>query len=361
MPYSPIGLSKWDLDTPALLIDLDKLDRNIAEMAARCKTNGVDWRPHTKGHKNPAIAHLCVEAGAIGVTCAKLSEAEVMAAAGIDDILVANEIVGEQKVRRLAGVQRRSSVMCAVDDPFHIHQIGKAAVEAGVSVRVLVDVNTGMNRCGVLPGAPAADLAELAESTDGVTFAGIMGYEGHAMKMPDDEKQAEVERGAGLLRETIEDIQSRGIKVGIVSAGGTGTLSFTPQQEGVTEIQAGGGVLMDTVYRDVLNVPDLECALALIVTVISHATPERAIIDAGRKTMHPAVEFIDQKDIEMGGLSAEHGNLLVGPTADLKVGQKLELTSGYGDDTIFLHNQVYGIRNDRVEVVWDILGRGKLH
>jgi D-serine deaminase-like pyridoxal phosphate-dependent protein len=361
MPYSPIGQSKWDLDTPALLIDLDKLDRNISAMAARCKENGVDWRPHTKGHKNPAIAHLCIEAGAIGVTCAKLSEAEVMAAAGIKDILVANEIVGEQKARRLAGVQRRSSVMCAVDDPFHIKQIGKAAEDAGVSVRVLVDVNVGMNRCGVPPGGPAADLAELAESTAGITFAGIMGYEGHAMKLADKEKKAEVERGSSMLRETIEDIQSRGLKVEIVSGGGTGTLSFTPQQEGVTEIQAGGGVLMDTVYRDVLNVPNLECALGLIVTVISHATPERAIIDAGRKTMHPAVEFVDRDDLEMGGLSAEHGNLKVGPKAKLKVGQKLELTSGYGDDTIFLHNQVYGIRKDRVEVVWDILGRGKLH
>ncbi len=361
MLYSPVGHSKWELDTPALLIDLDKLERNIAAMASRCEENGVDWRPHTKGHKNPAIAHACIEAGAIGVTCAKLGEAEVMAAAGIRDILVANEVVGDQKVRRLAGVQRRSSVMCAVDDPFHIQQIGSAATDAGVSVRVLVDVDVGMNRCGVPPGAPAADLAEQAEATDGIAFAGIMGYEGHAMKLPDNEKKAEVERDSAMLRDTIEDIQSRGLKVGIVSAGGTGTLSFTPQQEGVTEIQAGGGVLMDTVYRDVLNVPHLECALGLLVTVISHATPERAVIDAGRKTMHPAVEFVDQDDVEMGGLSAEHGNLKVGPNANLKVGQKLELTSGYGDDTIFLHNEVYGIRNDHVEVVWDIPGRGKLH
>ena len=361
MPYSPIGQSKWDLDTPALIIDLDKLERNIAAMAARCKESGVDWRPHTKGHKNPAIAHLCVEAGAIGVTCAKLSEAEVMAAAGIKDILVANEIVGEQKVNRLAGIQRRSSVMCAVDDPFQVQQIGMAATEAGVSVRVLVDVNVGMNRCGVLPGAPAADLAEQVDATDGVTLAGLMGYEGHAMSMPNDEKNAECERCVGLLRDTIEDVQSRGLKVAIVSGGGTGTLLFTPQQEGITEIQAGGGVLMDTVYRDRLNVPNLECALGLIVTVISHAAPERAVIDAGRKTMHPAVEFVGQEDIEVRGLSAEHGGLNLGPRANLKVGQKLELTSGYGDDTIFLHNQVYGIRKDRVEVVWDIPGRGKLH
>lgn len=363
MPYSPIGQSKYELDTPALMIDLNLLERNIAEMAGRCKAAGVDWRPHTKGHKTPAIAHKAIEAGAIGVTCAKLGEAEVMVAGGIKDILVANQVVGESKVNRLVNLRRHGDVMVAIDDQAHIDAISKAATKIGVNVRVMIEVNVGMDRCGVEPGEETADLAEAAEAAPGVTYAGIMGYEGHAMHLPDKEKEAECIRCAGLLLKTVAALKSRGLHADIVSAGGTGTLAFTPALDGITEIQAGGGAMMDTFYRHGLHVKTLDQALRMLVTVVSHRGADRAVMDAGRKTFGgPQMpEVVGRPDITVEGLSAEHGKFALDGSGDaIQVGHKLELVSGYSDMTVFLHNQMYGIRNDRVETVWDIQGRGKL-
>ena len=365
MPYSPIGLSKWDLDTPALLLDLDRLENNIKRMAERCRSTGLHWRPHTKGHKTPAIAHKKIAAGAIGITCAKLSEAEVMAAAGIRDILIANQIVGAQKVARLTNLQKQADVMVAVDDPFHIQSISEAAEALGVTVRVLVEVNVDMDRCGVAPGEPALKLARFAEDAPGVLFAGIMGYEGHAMAMPDPEKETACRASVQHLVETRELLEHNDLEVGIISAGGTGTLSFTPDLSGITEIQAGGGVMMDTYYRDNLHVSGFETALTILTTVISRPTADRAVGDAGRKTTSNQIslpEVTGRNGIAVKGLSAEHVIFeLQNPQDTLAIGDRLELISGYSDMTVFLHDQIYGIRSDRVEAVWDILGRGKLH
>jgi D-serine deaminase-like pyridoxal phosphate-dependent protein len=362
MAYSPIGRSKWELDTPALLIDLDKLEKNISTIAARCKGSGLDWRPHTKGHKSPIIVHKCLEAGAIGITCAKLGEAEVMAAAGIRDILIANQIVGKQKIDRLVNLRRLADVMVAVDDPGHIRSIGEAAQAIGVSIRVLIEVNVGMNRSGVEPREPVAELAKLAIETAGITYAGIMGYEGHAMGLPDDKKETECQRCAGLLNDSVSALKAAGLDAPIVSGGGTGTLAFTPDTGGVTEIQAGGGVMMDTYYANRLGARGLDFALTLIASVVSHREPGRAVIDAGRKTVHGDSEMpkaLDE-DIEVVALNAEHGHLRLGKNArDLKLGDKIEMISGYSDMTVFLHDVVYGIRDDRVELVMNIAARGR--
>jgi len=363
MAYSPIGLSKWDLDTPALLIDLDTLEKNIATIAGRCKNSELDWRPHTKGHKSPVIAQKCIAAGAIGVTCAKLGEAEVMAAAGVRDILIANQVVGAQKVARLVNLRRLADVMVSVDDPAHIEAIGTAASAIGVSVRVLIETNVGMNRSGVEPGTPVAELARLAVDTPGVDYTGIMGYEGHAMGMPDDKKEAECQRCVALLRDSVEALTQAGLPCPIVSAGGTGTLAYTPDLPGVTEIQAGGGVMMDTYYKNKLGARDLDYALTLLSTVVSHREPDRAVIDAGRKTVHGDAHMPEALDdgIEISALNAEHGHLKLSKEApDLKVGDKIEMVSGYSDMTVFLHDVMYGIRNDHVEAVLEIAARGRL-
>lgn len=363
MSYSPIGISKWDLDTPALLVDLDLMENNMRLMAERCKSNNLAWRPHSKGHKTPAIAHKQIQAGALGITCAKLGEAEIMAAAGIQDILVANQVVGTQKVTRLAHLQRQASVMVAVDDPYHIQTIAEAAQKAGTEVPILIEVNIGMNRCGIEPGQPALELAQRVEKTTGIRFAGIMGYEGHAMAMPDPEKEKACRKAIALLLETRTLIEKSGLKVDIVSAGGTGTLAFTPELPGITEIQAGGGIFMDTYYANDLNVKGLDQALTILTTVISHRAPERAVADAGRKTTSNQFSMPEVKDragITVTGLSAEHAALKLESSADpIHVGDKLELISGYSDMTVFLHDKLYGIRNDHVEVVWDILARDK--
>jgi D-serine deaminase-like pyridoxal phosphate-dependent protein len=363
MSYSPIGISKWDLDTPALLVDLDIMENNIRLMADRCKSNGLEWRPHSKGHKTPAIAHKQLQAGALGITCAKLGEAEIMAASGIRDILVANQVVGQQKVARLAHLQRQAKVMVAVDDPFHIQSLSDAAQKANTTIPILVEVNIGMDRCGVQPGKPALDLAQQADAAPGVIFAGIMGYEGHAMALPDPEKEKACREAIAHLADTRALIEREGLKVDIVSAGGTGTLAYTPDLSGTTEIQAGGGIFMDTYYTNDLNVKDLSQALTILTTILSHRAPHRAVADAGRKTTSSQFSMPEAKDragITVAGLSAEHALLnLDNPSPAIKVGDKLELISGYSDMTVFLHDRIYGIRNDHVEVVWDILGRDK--
>ena len=364
MSTACIGRSKWDLDTPALLLDLDCLERNIARIAERCRSCSVDWRPHTKGNKTPAIAHKMLDAGAVGITCAKLGEAEVMAAAGIRDILVANQVVGEQKLARLVSLRRQADVMVAIDDAYHVDSLSAAAVAAGVEVRVLVEIEVGMQRCGVAPGEPALELAKRAAAAPGVIFAGVMGYEGHAMIMPDDEKRTACEKASRTLKESRELIEQAGLPVGIVSTGGTGTLAFTPSHAGITEIQAGGGVLLDSFYPTGMNVKGLENALTILTTVVSRPEPERAYVDSGKKTTNGEYHLptvLDREGVRLHTMSAETGYLeLEGAGVPLKIGEKLELISGYSDLTVCLHDVIYGTRDDRVEAAWDIQGRGKL-
>ncbi len=364
MPYSAVGMEKGELDTPALLLDMDRLERNIEKMAARCRACDVAWRPHTKGSKTPAIAHKLIAAGAIGITCAKLGEAEVMAAAGIRDILIANQVVGKGKTARLANLQRQADVMVAVDDSYHIEEISGAAQAAGVNVRVLVELNIGMERCGTAPGEPALELARKAEAAPGIIFAGIMGYEGHTVLMPDEEKEPEVAKAIGLLTETAELIRASGLEVSIVSAGGTGTLSYTPTYPCITEVQAGGGILACVLCEELMLAKGFEHALTILTTVVSRPAPDRGYVDAGRKASNN--EYCLPRVVGRGGitftnLAAEHGYLaLEGAGTSLSVGEKIEFIPGYSDLTVFLYNTLHGVRNGRVEAVWEIQGRGKL-
>ena len=227
-----IGKRKEDLDTPVLLMDLDILEGNIAGMAATMKRSGVSWRPHCKAHKTPAITHLQIAAGAIGVTCGKLAEAEIMAASGIRDILIANLLVTPQKARRLAGLCRLADPIAAVDSPEGAEVLGRAAVEAGVTIRAVPEVDIGMDRVGVDPGLPALNLARRIADTQGLALAGVMGYEGQAMMMENPAEKAEtIRRSVRLLTDTADLIRREGLPVGIVSAGGTGTYHTSRSEE----------------------------------------------------------------------------------------------------------------------------------
>jgi D-serine deaminase-like pyridoxal phosphate-dependent protein len=357
------GLPVQALDTPALVVDLDAMERNIARIAGFLREAGVAWRPHTKGLKVPAIAHRLLQAGAIGITCAKVSEAEVMASAGIPNILVANQVVGEHKMRRLAGLCRWADVMVAVDDAGNVRQIGQIARSAGVSIGVLVEVNVGMNRCGVDPGAPAVDLARLVHGTTGVKLRGLMGWEGHTMAIRDPEARAPAVIAAiGALTATAAQCRAAGLPVEIVSCGGTGTYRQSALQSGVTEVQAGGGVFGDVFYRDAGV--DVEPALTVLATVTSRPAPDRVVTDAGRKAMSADAALpqpVGLRDVRRVRLSAEHGAIELEVPAELpRVGEKIAFTVGYADTTVFLHDYLYGIRGGTVEVVWPVLGRGKL-
>ncbi len=247
-----IGHPIRDLDTPVLLVDLDTLDRNIAKMRQVIMAEaGIGWRPHTKAIKTPAIAHKLLQAGAHGVTCAKLSEAEVMAAAGIRDILIANQVVGPAKIARLVRLLRHADIVVAVDCDAHIKALDAAAQPAGTRLRVVIEVNIAMNRAGVEPGAPVVALARGVASCRGLRFAGLMGWEGGRLaEIPDpDEKRKSIEAAVGLITASAERCRAAGLPVEIVSCGGTGTYWITAKLPGVTEVQAGGGIFCDVHYR----------------------------------------------------------------------------------------------------------------
>ena len=361
----PIGCAKADLDTPALCLDLDIMEANIRAMAEKCQRHGVGWRPHSKGHKLPAIAQAQIAAGAIGVTCAKLAEAEIMAAGGVRDMLIANLIVGPQKVRRLVDVRRIADPIVCIDHLDQAVPISRAMSEAGLRVRVIIEVDIGLKRVGVAPGEATLELAKKLIHLPGIELAGIMGYEGHLLTVPDaDEKAAQIREALSTLVATKELLERSGIGGPIVSCAGTGSYLYAIRQPGITELQAGGLIFMDAYYRHKCHVPDFDYALTVIATIVSRPTPGRAIIDAGRKTMHGDFQppfVLGRDDIRVARLSAEHGELELAPSAqDLRIGDRLELVPGYADLTTVLHNQYDCFRGDRLVDIWPIEARGKL-
>lgn len=360
-----LGSSKQQLDTPALCIDLDALEANIDAMMGHCRRAGVDWRPHSKCHKSPHLAHKLVEAGAIGVTCAKLGEAEVMAAAGIRDLLIANMIVGPLKVARLVELCRIADPIVCVDAFEQAEPMSRALAKAGLSARVILEVDIGLHRVGIAPGEPALELAQRVAALPGLRFAGIMGYEGHTLLVNDrEQKAAQIRESLDWLGSTKELLERNGLKCEIVSAGGTGSFEFAVDHPAVTEIQAGGGIFMDEFYRNCCHVDGLKQSLTVLCTVTSRPAPERAILDAGRKTMNLELQMpkpVNLPGAELMYLSAEHGALkLDASTPPVKIGDRIEFIPGYGDLTTVLHDQFFVFRGDRLEAVWPLVGRGRL-
>ncbi|MGI5915100.1 MAG: DSD1 family PLP-dependent enzyme [Anaerolineae bacterium] len=356
-----IGTSKWDLDTPVLCLDATALERNIRRMGDYFANCTAKLRPHTKTHKSPIIAWMQLRAGAIGVTCAKVGEAEVMAAAGIRDILIANQVMGALKIARLVGLAAYSDVITAVECAEHARELSEAAQARGVALRTIIEVDVGMGRCGVAPGGPALDLARQIEALPGLRFEGMMGYEGHAVMVTDvNERRRVAEEAMARLVETRHLIESHDIPVNIVSAGGTGTYDITGNYPGITEIEAGSYATMDTRYRQVGL--DFEWALTIVARVIS-VHGDRAIIDAGLKTMTPEFGLplvIRPEGWAMTGLSEEHGALERRGGGPLRRGDLVEIVPSHGCTTINLHDAYHVTRNDVLEAVWPIEGRGRV-
>ena len=360
-----IGMHKTELDTPALLIDLDKMEANIQTMAAYFTTVNAMLRPHVKTHKTPIISHKQIAAGAIGVTCAKLGEAEAVIHAGIRDVLIANQIVGAQKIARLINLARHSEIMVAVDSPQNVQAISEAASAKDANVRMLVEVNIGMDRCGVEPGKPTLELAELIRRSPNVSFEGLMGYEGHTVSNPDrTERDAAAREAMQLLVDAKHYLKKHGVEVFIMSGGGTGTFNITGSLTEMTEVQAGSYVLMDSTYRNVEGIGEhFDCALSVLATVVSRPTSDRIIVDTGLKVL--AKEFgipqpVGVTGVEMTGLSEEHGKMQVSDeNVSLNPGDKLEILPTHCCTTVNLHDRYYGIRNGIVESVWEIAARGK--
>lgn len=359
-----LGRSCEDIPTPALLVDLAAFESNLNRLSGFCRANKVAWRPHTKAHKSPHVARLQIEAGACGVTCAKLSEAEVMVEHGIGDVLIANQIVTPAKLERLSALQQQARVMAALDNPEVVPHFRRAVQRVGHPIPVLIELDIGMNRCGVQPGPAALELARAIQAAPELVFRGLMGYEGHVLNLqPPEAKNAACAQALDHLIGTRDLLEARGIPVEIISAGGTGSYQLTASHPGITEVQAGGGIFMDAMYRQAFGVDDLEYALTILTTVTSRQA-NHIVVDAGFKTMsafhHPPHAF-GRNDLKLRYLSAEHGVFEITAGPGPQIGDLLRFVAGYSDSTIFLHDFFLGMRGDKVEQIWEVLGRGKLY
>jgi D-serine deaminase-like pyridoxal phosphate-dependent protein len=355
-----VGRPKPELETPALCLDLQLYRRNVRRMVdfiiGQC---GIAWRPHMKGQKAPELAHELLAAGAIGVTCATVYEAEGLAEAGVPDILVANQVAGRHKLARLARLAGRARILTATDSVAHLELLSAAALAEGVTLPVLVELDVGMNRCGVLPGEPAVELARAACRTPGIHFAGLMAWEGHTLLFEGEEKRQAIHDSIRSLVNSAEMCRAAGLPVERVSCSGSGTFLHSGELQGVTEIQAGGGAFCDLNYRKwgLEN----EYAITVVTRIVSRPTPTRIIVDGGFKTMssqHGPPRPIGLGPLKSLVLSAEHGILeLEQPDTERQVGDLVEFIPGYTDSTVCLHDELCVLEEGRVSAVWGIPGR----
>lgn len=355
------------VDTPALVLDLDAFERNLDRMAAAVRGTGVRLRPHAKSHKCPEIARRQVERGAVGVCCQKVSEAAVFVEAGITDVLVTNEIVGDAKIARLMGLARRARIGVLVDDARAVGALALAARAAGVAPDVYIEVNVGGNRCGVAPGEEAVRLACLVADSAPLRFAGLQCYHGPAQHLrAPEERAAAIAAAAAAAGRTRDAIAACGIPVERVTGAGTGTFRHELASGVFNELQAGSYVFMDRDYGDNRRAEDdvvFEHALFVRSTVMSRPVPARAVVDAGLKASsvdcgmptvrgRPEMRYVKAAD--------EHGVLDIPADSPLALGDPLMLIPGHCDPTVNLYDELIACRGDRVEAVWPVAARGAL-
>ena len=359
-----LGLKKEKIDTPAFLIDLDIMEKNINLMSEYCKSANINLRPHTKHHKSPIIAHKQLQAGAIGICCQKLGEAEVMVAAGIPEILITYEIIGEIKIKRLMSLCNQSNIIVTVDSHKNINDLSEAATSFGVELGILLDVNVGQNRCGIEPDNSVIELAQLITSSKNLNFKGIHAYAGNIQGVFNDEERFQLDKKSMIKTKiAVEKLTSANLPIEIVTAGGTGTYKFTSQYSYITEIQPGSYVFMDGQYRKVLE--DFEISGTILATIISKPNANRIVLDSGMKTISsdqwpPIIKNF--QGIEFTSISDEHLTLNIqnSDAKELKVGDKIEIIPAHNDTTVNLHTEFFGIRKGILECVWPISARAKI-
>lgn len=358
-----------EIDTPAIVVDLDILERNLCRVAEYAKSHGLRLRPHTKTHKSTRIGRRQLEAGAAGLTVAKVSEAEVMLGAGPADLLIAYPIVGHPKLERLAEVAKKTRVTVALDSETAARDISEAAKAAQVEIGILAEVDVGLNRVGVTPGAQALDLARAILRMPGLRFEGITCYPGH-IKSADPEGIAALRKVGEILSGLLDEFRRAGIDVGIVSGGSTPTLFHSHEAAGVTEIRPGTYVFNDlnTVNSGACGLED--CAASILATVVSTARPGQMIVDGGSKTFSsdrpatPDVTFgrvVEAPGARFHKMNEEHGFVdITRAERSFAVGDRVHIIPNHVCVAMNLHEQVYGVRGDRVEEVWKVEARGKL-
>ena len=361
-PPAQPGMRLDQVDTPALILDLDAFEANLDRLAATLDGTGVRLRAHAKTHKSPVIAHLQIARGAIGQCVQKVAEAEVMAWGGVPDIIVTNQVVGAPKLARLAALARITRIAVCADDGRQLASLEEVAAAAGVRIPVLVEIDVGMGRCGTNAGPDAVALAGRIAASRQLEFRGLQAYHGSAQHMrAPGQREAAVGEAAVLVRRTLEQLRQQGLACPVVGGAGTGTFALEVASGVYTEIQCGSYCFMDADYARNADAPGFTQALFVLATVMSTAQPGIAVVDAGLKALstdsgmplpwqRPGVTYV--------GASDEHGKLACEPGSRPELGEKLLLVPGHCDPTVDRYDWYVGVRNDVVECLWPVAARG---
>jgi len=362
--------SLWDLDTPALLVDLDRVDRNIAAMAARCREASVKLWPHAKAHKTPEIARRQIDSGAAGLTVAKVGEAEVMAAAGFTDLLIAYPVIGEEKYRRLLALMDRARLRIALDSLEVARAASAFFSRAGQHLSFLIEADCGFRRCGVQSVADAVELADRCADLPAIELTGVMVFAGHSYGARDLTELAEIGRQEGRYAvEVAEALRARGYRVRDVSAGSTPSTPYAATVAGVTEVRPGVYVFNDRKQVQVGSATWDDCALTVLASVVSRPRSDRIVLDSGIKAL--AGEnygwgtygaLLDQPDVIVTWASEEHGIIQLGPDATdpgLRIGDKVRIVPNHACGATNMHDRMFVVRGDRLEEEWAVAGRGR--
>jgi 3-hydroxy-D-aspartate aldolase len=366
-PPAEPGMREEEVDTPALLLDLDAFEHNLDTMAALLAPTGARLRAHAKTHKSPVVARLQMgRGGAVGQCVQKVAEAEALAWGGIPDILVSNEVVGARKLARLAALARIAKVAVCADDPAQVAACEGAAEAAGVRLPVLVEIDVGAARCGVAPGPPAVALAERIAASPHLVFGGLQAYHGSAQhRRRPEERAAAIGAAADATRRTVEQLRQRGLDCPIVGGAGTGTFPLEAASGVFTEVQAGSYAFMDADYARNDEPPPFRQSLFVLATVMSRAIPGVCVVDAGHKAVPtdsgpPLVA--GRPGLRYASASDEHGKILVEDAggAAPALGERLRLVPGHCDPTVDRYDWYVGVRGGRVECLWPVAARGAM-
>ena len=355
------------IDTPSLVLDLDAFERNLARMVTALQGSKVRLRAHAKSHKCPQIALRQIALGAIGICCQKLSEAAVFVQAGIHDILITNEVMGDAKLRHLAPLARSARIGVLVDHPQQVQALAAAAKSHAVNLDVYIEINVGSNRCGVAPGEAAAVLARQIVANPPLRFAGLQCYHGAAqhLRLPQD-RAAAVAGAVEAARISRQAIEACGIAVERITGAGTGSFLHERDSGVFNEIQAGSYIFMDRDYSDNQRAESdiaFEHALFVRTSVMSRNAAAYAVIDAGLKasSVDSGMPTVWQRtDLRYIKAADEHGVLSTSDAEALSLGDQLMLVPGHCDPTVNLYDELVCIRGDRVEALWPIAARGAL-
>ena len=366
-----IGMKADEIQTPALVLDLDALERNIKKMGHYAKAHGMRHRVHSKMHKSVDVARLQVElGGACGICCQKVSEAEVFARGGIRDVLVSNQVRDPAKIDRLARMPKLGArTICCVDDIANVADLSEAAQRHGTEIECLVEIDCGAGRCGVTTTTDVVAIAKAIDAAPGLKFAGLQAYQG-AMQHMDlyEERKAKIEIAVAQVKDAVDGLKAEGLDCDIVGGGGTGSYYFESTSGVYNELQCGSYAFMDADYGRILDESgnridrgEWENAFFILTSVMSHAKADKAIVDAGLKAQSvdsglPVI--FGRTDVEYVKCSDEHG-VVADPEGVLQVNDKLKLVPGHCDPTANVHDWYVGVRDGRVEALWPVSARGK--